>query len=725
MPDHLLQAFIAAEDSRFYQHEGVDLTSILRAAVTNLRAGHIVQGGSTITQQVAKTLLLTPEQSYIRKLKEAILARRIEKQFSKEQILYLYLNQIYLGNGAYGVQAAAQTYFNKDVSELTLAESSMLAGLPQAPSRYSPAANYNLARERQQYVLERMRVEEFITPSQARNAWQQTPQIKSTPRHNYPHANYFLEAVRRRLLKIYGKKRVYEEGLRVYTTLDIKRQRQAYTALRHNLEAHDHRRGYRGPSQVLPHKEAMKKFIHKSALPADSQNTQKGNKPIPAVVIAADKNNLYLQSSVGKGVIPLSSCAWAKPRIAPWGHKAFGNASSRHNHSQLPKGSVVSVRLRHKNQKTNHWQMELYQRPEAQGAMLALEPQTAYIRAMMGGYDFEQSQFNRVTQAHRQPGSAIKPLIYAAALDHGYTPASVILDTAVVYREVSWEGELKQWKPQNYGERFYGPTRLRVALAHSRNLVTVKLLHELGLSYTIDYLEKLGLTSKLNRDLTLALGSASLTPLELAEAYNVFAAQGIYQKAVFIKEIRNRHNRLLASADAADFPQGRMADQRLLRKPAKRVISEETAALITNMLQSVITDGTGWRARALNRPAAGKTGTTNDLRDAWFVGYVPQLMSLSWVGYDQAKPLGKNETGSRAAAPAWVTFMQQALEDMPARHFAIPDTMEFYPIDPKSGLLVPEKNPDAMVEMFKPGTAPTTYASNNNNSAGRDFFRIK
>ncbi|MCF6179219.1 MAG: penicillin-binding protein, partial [Geopsychrobacter sp.] len=434
------------------------------------------------------------------------------------------------------------------------------------------------------------------------------------------------------------------------------------------------------------------------------------------------EGNILCQIGAFSGTISLKESKWAAPiqvvdaEVPPTGNKGA------EKQTRLPLGSVIDVSI--VDNSSEPWQLKLEQHPLGQGALIAIDPFTGQIKAMVGGYDFKESQFNRATQAKRLPGSAIKPIIYAAALDKGYTPASVILDAPLIYEELNNKGKLTAWKPRNYEEKFYGPTSFRQALTHSRNVVTIKILEDIGVRYVARYGKKLGIKTPLTQDLTLALGSTAVTPIEMLNAYTVFANGGIRVSPSYINKIVDRTGRILESIDPADFATGIDADQRLIRKPPRRVISAETAYLITNIMESVVQEGTGWRAKALGRPAAGKTGTTNDLKDAWFIGFIPQLACVSWVGYDQERPLGRSETGSRAAAPAWVSFMKEAIKQYPARDFKVPDDIEFYPIDEKSGKLLSDDDPKAKIEAFAPGTAPTTYASAEEAPKARDFFRL-
>ncbi len=720
IPKQLIQAFVAAEDANFFKHKGIDLTSILRAAIKNIEAGGIVQGGSTITQQVAKSLLLTPERKFKRKFKEAILAYRMENRLSKEEILYLYLNQIFLGHGAYGVQAAAENYFDKDVEELTLAECSMLAGLPKAPSRYSPYRHYDRAKARQKYVLGRMVSEGFITREEADLA--EAKELEIRPRINQHLADtaYFTEQVRRYLEDTFGKELLYRGGLEVHTSMNLDMQLAAQAAVQANLRNHDKRRGYRGPLAVLT-AEQETEFLRQQT-EAFTKKAPEVDDVIDAVISGADKRNLQLSMANQQGRISLKSAKWAgPPQLVKRTGTATGNATESTTH--LPLGAKVQARIVEIPEQ-GPWQLTLEQEPLAQGALLAMDPHNGQIKAMVGGYDFRTSQFNRVLQARRLPGSAMKPLIYAAALDKGYTPATVILDTPLIFKERLKSGEIKEWKPKNYSKRFYGPVPMRTALAKSFNVITIKILQDIGVHYAANYVRKLGIESHLDEDLTMGLGSSALTPMELARSYAVLANGGVRIEPTYINKILDRDGKIIESNDPADFPAGPQAGQKLIGQSRSRVISAETAYLITNLMESVVQKGTGWRAKALKRPVAGKTGTTNNLKDAWFIGYIQQLLAVTWVGYDLERPLGKSETGSKAAAPAWVAFMAEAAKDLPVKQFPVPDRIEFRPIDPLTGLLAPEDSQDIIIEAFAPGTAPVRYAIEEKSSQAKDFFRL-
>jgi penicillin-binding protein 1A len=675
IPKSLVQAFVAAEDSRFFQHEGLDYLGILRAMYKNIMAAGIVQGGSTITQQVTKSLLLTPERSITRKIREAILAYRIEKYLSKDEILYLYLNQIYLGHSAYGVEAAAQTYFAKHVQDLNLAECAMLAGLPQAPSRYSPHKHPERAKERQTYVLNRMADDGYITTEQAKQALATPVKIKTAAEKNLGKVSYFAEHIRRYLEEKYGEEMLYHQGLQVYTPVNVAFQQAAQKAVRKGLQDLDKRQGYRGPVARLDPKEIDTYFqdLKESEVlePLTEGDVVKG------VIAAAPggEKRLRVRLNGGSGVLPFENMAWT--------HRDPANL--------LKAGDVILVRLQGRDPKTGDWKLALEQEPEVQGALLCLENGTGYVKAMVGGYDFTTSQFNRAVQARRQPGSAFKPIIYAAALDKGYTPATIIIDSPVIYSD---EQSDRVWKPKNYKETFYGPTLLRTALILSRNVVTIKIVTDIGVDYVIDYARRLGVSSPLSRDLSLALGSSALSLLELTRAISVFPNQGDLVEPIFVTKVLDRQGRLIEE-----------------HKPQReKVMESDTAFVMTHLLQEVVQYGTGWRARALGRPVGGKTGTTNDQKDAWFVGFTPTVVAGVWVGFDNERELGPQETGARAASPIWVEFANEVLKGETAQGFPAPDKVVFVKINGRTGLLARPDDSSAVFEVFKEGTAPTKRA---------------
>ncbi len=725
IPETLLDAFIAAEDARFYKHKGVDYISIIRAMFKNIEAGTIVQGGSTITQQVTKSFFLTPERSYTRKLKEAILAYDIDNSFTKEEILFLYLNQIYLGHGAYGVEAAAENYFGKTVEVLNLAECAMLAGLPQAPSSYSPFRYPEKAKNRQIYVLTRMVTEGYITEDQKAEAINTELDIK--PRRNWYSEKVpcYTEHVRRYVEKKYGKELLYAGGLKIYTAVNIDMQKTARAEITRGLKKLDKRQGYRGPEKHLEPEE-IEAFSKELQEKLKEEPLEEG-KTVNGVVVEVNDKEKYVTVRTGNihGRIGIDDMAWAR---SPNPEIAYGDyLHIKRPGSVLSVGDVVLVTVKKKPEeekkdkkdkkhkepeKKDIWEFALEQEPKVQSALLCIEAETGMVKVMVGGRDFNQSEFNRAVQSRRQPGSAFKPIIYAAALDRGatigtdgkgYTPATEIIDSPIV--EHNLEGVT--WKPKNYGNKFYGPTLLREALAKSRNVVTIKILQDIGVDYAIEYARNLGIESRLDRNLSIALGSSGLSLLELVKAYSVFANQGYLVKPAFIHTIIDRDGNILEEVSPE----------------RKKVIEESTAYLMTNLLESVVKEGTGFKVRKLNRPVAGKTGTTNDLYDAWFVGYTLRYITGVWVGFDEVQTsLGRKETGSRAASPIWLGFMQEILKDKPIIDFPVPEGVVFTKIDAKTGLLPIPESEKTRFECFVEGTEPTEYTKKPDDIFGKEHF---
>ncbi len=698
----LTEAFIAAEDARFYVHKGIDFFSIIRAFFKNIEAGTIVQGGSTITQQVAKSFLLTPEKSYTRKVKEALLAYKINKAFTKENILFLYLNQIYLGHGAYGVEAASENYFGKSVKELNLAEAAMLAGLPQAPSRYSPFKFPERAKQRQIYVLNRMVAEGYITNIQATEAINTRLDVK--PRRNWyiEEVPYYTEYVRRYIENKYREDALYNGGLQIYTAVNIDMQKIAREAINKGLGALDKRQGYRGPLKYLAPEEieTFSKEIGDSlgAGPLLQGAVLKG-----VLIEVDDKNNLATVRIGNKlGTISIEDMKWARK---PDPEIPYFKARIYHPGEAFKTGAVILVKVMGQIDGADLYKLSLEQTPAAQAALLCIEAETGQVKVMVGGRDFKKSQFNRAVQSRRQPGSAFKPVVYAAAIDKGFTPASVIIDSPIVLKDTEHDFT---WKPRNYKEKFYGPTLFRKAFAKSRNVVTIKILRDIGIDYAIEYAKRLGVTSKLSRDLSIALGSSGLSLLEVVNVYSVFNNQGYLVKPVFITKILDRNGKILEE---------NLPDR-------KRVIDKSTAYIMTSLLESVVKHGTGHRVRALKRPVAGKTGTTNNLFDAWFVGYTPRYATGVWVGFDESGSLGKSETGSRTASPIWLDFMKKALADKPVRIFQVPEGVVFSKIDAETGLLPIPESKKVIFECFKEGTVPTEYTKRPDSiTEEEDFFK--
>jgi penicillin-binding protein 1A len=687
LPPALINAFIAAEDDRFFVHEGVDLVSVLRAVIKNLEAGTIVQGGSTITQQVTKSFFLTPERSYTRKIKEAILSYRIDKSFSKEEILFLYLNQIYLGHGAYGVEAAAENYFGKPASDLNLAECAILAGLPQAPSRYSPFRHPERAKKRQIYVLNRMVAEAYITNGEATEAINTELDIK--PRRNWfiEEVPYYTEYVRKYVEENYGKELLYKGGLQIHTAVNIEIQKIAAEQIVKGLRELDKRQGYRGPLKHFPLEQiegqAKSQVEAQQAVPLEKGSITEG------IVTAIDNHNNIVTVRIGDAVgrIAIEDMAWARKRDR---EVAYYEKRISHPGEVLSPGDLILVRLKAFNEEETLWECALEQQPVVEAALLCLEAETGMVKAMIGGRDFRSSQFNRATQARRQPGSAFKPIVYAAAIDKGYTPATEIIDTPIVFKDRETD---IVWKPKNYEKKFFGRTLFRNALEKSHNIITIKILKDIGINYTIDYARKLGVTSQMNKDLSIALGSSGVSLLEIVNAYSVFVNLGYLVEPIFITKIVDRD--------------GVVIEESATRR--EKVIDGSTAYILTSLLEGVVKHGTGRRVRALKRPVAGKTGTTNNLFDAWFVGYTPRYVTGTWVGFDEESSLGKGETGSRAASPIWLGFMKKILEDKPVRVFQVPEGVVFSRIDADTGKLPIPESKRTIFECFKEGTAPTAY----------------
>jgi len=661
IPPVVRNAFIAAEDEAFYRHGGVDPVSIVRAMVNNWAAGEKVQGGSTITQQVVKSLLLTPQKSYERKLKEVILAMRLEQQLTKQEILYLYLNHLYLGSGAYGVAAAANEYFGKRVEDLTLAEAALLAGLPQAPSRYSPFKHWPQAKARQGYVLDRMVASGYVTRAQADAAAEQ-PLSLASRRGSYIAAPYYVEHVRRWLEERYGETAAYALGLRVHTAVNLRMQAEAEAALREGLQELGERQRYDERNRHLDAEEIGELLdAQRRAIKGQALQHERGYDAVVTSVAGRGKD-VRLQVGAHRGVLTPTAAAGQSFAV----------------------GDLIRVRLAASSNGSGVYEFERGAEPPLQGALIAVDPTTGDVKAMVGGFDFYDSQFNRVVQGTRQPGSAFKPLIYAAALDRNFTPASIIVDEPISLKDSDGF-----WMPKNYENRFYGPTTLRDALTFSRNVVTVKLAMRVGLKYLTTYIPRLGIRTPMAHNMSLALGSSEVSLLELATAYGVFATQGQLAEPRFITRITDS--------------QGNVIDENLPR--VEQAIAPETAYLVTSMLQSVIERGTGKRAQALGRPAAGKTGTTNDMNDAWFLGYTPQLLAGVWVGFDEKRSLGKGETGGRVAAPIWARFMEQALENQPILDFPVPAGVNCVLTDKRTGHRAAFGG-SGLLECFRAGTEP-------------------
>jgi penicillin-binding protein 1A len=694
VPQHLTQAVIAVEDARFFEHPGLDLIGIARAVWTNLRRGGKVEGASTITQQLARSLFLSAERTYGRKIRELILAYKMELILSKEEILELYLNQIYFGQGAYGVVAAAQTYFGKSLAELTLGEAAMLAGLPKSPNNYSPYKNLERAKRRQEHVLTRMEEAAFITVEQRLDALTKPLMLRRPGAEQV--APYFIEYVRQHLVGKYGEAMVYKGGLEIFTTLNVEMQKAAEQALNRGLRELDKRQGWRGPIDtqditVLP----------EPGSPEPQDKPLQPGEIVQGVVTKIGRDTVQVQVGSVVGQMTFDDMAWAKRRLK--GRDPVKDAVTLPTVKNLLKpGDVIEVSLKKVEKNTTYFQLE--QTPVVEGALVALDPRNGSIRAMVGGYDFARSEYNRVVTARRQPGSAFKPIIYAAAFSEGLSPSTVVMDSPVIYENE--EDPEKTWKPENYGKRFHGPVSLREALIYSHNVATVKLLERIGIKPVVEFAKTLGIAGPLNQDLSLALGSSGLTPLEMVSAYAVFANQGYRLQPYAVSTVQDANAQPL---------------EQILFEP-QQVITKETAYLITNVLEDVIQKGTGQLARTIERSVAGKTGTTNDFTDAWFIGYTPSLATAVWVGFDDIRTLGETESGAHAALPIWLEFMQAALPLVPPAPFEIPEDIRYARVDPRSGLLAPEQSEQGIVEVFNKGAEPTESAPEVVDTA--EFYRL-
>ncbi len=716
VPVQMVHAFLAAEDDRFFHHPGVDYQGLLRAAIELARTGEKRQGGSTITMQVARNFFLSREKTYLRKLTEILLALRIERELTKAEILELYLNKIFLGQRAYGVGAAAQVYYGSDLDGLTVAQLAMIAGLPKAPSAYNPVSNPRRALIRRNYVLARMHELGYLDDAAYAEARAEPVTARLHAATTEVEAPYVAELVRQEMVERFGSA-AYTEGYRVYTTLDSTLQQAADAALRAALLAYDRRHGWRGAEGRVElsdeaGREAVIEVLRRRARVGGLQ---------PAVVVAVAERSFTALLADGREVeVGWEGMSWAKRY----------KSANRRGPAPKQAADVVArgdlVRLLAPAGDDEGWRLS--QVPQVEGALVSLDPRNGAVLALSGGFDFHRSKFNRVTQAVRQPGSAFKPFVYSAALENGFTPASVLNDAPVVFDDPALE---RAWRPENYSGRFYGPTRLREALVHSRNLVSIRLLQAIGVKTAIAYAQRFGFRpEQMPRDLSLALGSGGVTPLEITAAYAVFANGGYRVTPFYLDRIVGPDGQVLFQAEPAvvcEACDGRPAAPPLLSTglsrqeegadpppglepvspPAPRVISERNAWLMSSMLRDVIQRGTGRRARQLGRSdIAGKTGTTNDQRDAWFCGFHPAVVTTAWVGFDAVKPLGAGETGAKAALPAWIDYMRVALAQVPEADPAPPPGLVTVRIDPVSGELARARQRDAVFETFREEFVP-------------------
>lgn len=705
IPPEFIQALLAAEDDNFANHYGVDLTSLVRAATQLLKSGHIQSGGSTITMQVAKNYFLTSERSFSRKINEILLALQIERELSKDEILELYVNKIYLGNRAYGIEAAAQVYYGKSIRDVSLAQMAMIAGLPKAPSRFNPLVNPTRSKERRDWILGRMfklgridqaRYDQAIAEPIDASYHVPTPEVN---------APYVAEMARAEMVGRYGSD-AYTEGFRVTTTVPSDLQEAANNALRSGLIEYDQRHGYRGPESRFPGmtRESWAQELAKQKFIGGLE---------PAIVTQVEKSGILVLTRSGKEeAVGWDSMKWARP---------FLNTNSLGPRPQQP-ADVAQVGDLIRVQRQTDGTLLFVQQPAAQSALVSLDPQNGAIRSLVGGFSFEQSNYNRAVQAKRQPGSSFKPFLYSAALDNGFTAASLVNDAPIVFVDEYLD---KVWRPKNDNNTFLGPIRLREALYKSRNLVSIRLLQAVGIEYALNYMSRFGFNKQeLPRNLSLALGTATLTPMEIASGWSTFANGGYKIQPYLIERIESRDGKVIFTANPPTVPKNDAPDTQVAqavaapdtRLPgaeqqepavAERIVDARTTYILTSMLQDVIKRGTGRRALAMGRgDIAGKTGTTNESKDSWFSGYNADYVTTVWVGFDQPESLGRHEYGGTVALPIWMTYMSAALKDKPEHVLPEPEGLLTLRIDPLSGRAAAPGTPNAFFELFKSEDSP-------------------
>ena len=721
VPELMKQAFIAAEDDRFYSHPGVDWVAITRAAIELIQSGEKRQGGSTITMQVARNFFLSPEKTYERKLKEVVLAMIIERELSKDEILELYLNKIFLGHRSYGVGAAAQVYYGKTIGQLTLPEIATIAGLPKAPSRTNPISNAEGARDRRAYVLGRMLALGVISETEHDDANATEVQAEWHGQAVESYAPHLAEMVRDFMLSNYGDD-AYTAGMKVMTTVDSQLQQAAVEAVRKNLMAYDFRHGYRGSEAQVE--------LSDSDDPEELDRLLRPYQPIgdlhAALVLVVDEQKAIVRTRQhGTITILWDGLRWARRYLSVDSRGPRLKQAS----DLLQRGDVVRVVWHVPEAETadetvvpgGYWR--LAQLPEIEGALISLRSGDGAIKSLVGGFDFKRSKFNRITQAKRQPGSNFKPFIYSAALEKGFTAASFINDAPIVFDAPGLESA---WRPENYSGKYFGPTRLREALTKSRNLVSIRLLRAIGVEFASDYVTRFGFAAEqLPANLSMALGSGEVTPEEIVNGYAMLANGGYEVSRYFVARIEASDGSVLYEADPATVcevcekvsldEEGEPVDLQTLMsmdslppaRQAKRVISAENAWIINSILQDVIKFGTGRKARSLGRKdIGGKTGTTNDQKDAWFSGFNREVVTTVWVGFDKVAALGKRETGAQAALPMWIDYMRHALSGTPESTVERPPGLITVRIDPATGLLAGANHPDAIFESFRQGRVP-------------------
>lgn len=715
VPDIVRKAFLATEDAAFYSHSGIDPVSILRAALKNVQSRDTKQGASTITQQVVKNLLLSSERSYERKAREAILAYRLERRFSKDEIFEIYLNQIFFGNSAYGIRAAARLYYHKELPEISLAEAAYLAGLPKGPSIYSPLKNAKEAKQRQLQVLKQMLEAGFIDSQQHEAAAKEEVKFYPASQRNVFATPYYVGEIRRVFAERFKELDLDSDGLEVTTAVDVRADRMAAIALRKGLREVDKRRGWRGPKQRMSESEYIAKFgrMFEGAGPDLDE-------VYPALVRSVARGSVKVLIGDLTGTMDLNEQGWAKKLLLQDDTTRFGSPADLLHEGDLIEVSFVGAPGPEAADRVA--KVQLNQTPDIEGAVVLIDPLSGEVRAMAGGYDYGQSQFNRVTQSLRQPGSSFKPVVYLAALDKfKYTPATIVYDVPRTFRV----GDTL-WTPANFDEKFLGPITLRVALEKSRNLVSADIVSRIGIDAVIQYARMLGIVSPLGRNLSLSLGAGEVTPLEMTRAYGVFAAKGVLFDSVFVTKIKDRYGHVLY-----DYEQEQLGK-------AKQALNENTAFIVANMMKGVVESGTGYKVKELGRPVAGKTGTSNDQMDAWFIGYTPSWVCGVWVGFDQKKQIGPKETGGVVSAPIFLNFMRDFLNFTDAQElslleaeakdeaerlgityepkkvaekldFSVPDDVEPFWIWKASGARAQSGAEGAFLEYFLRGTEPEEH----------------
>lgn len=683
VPELMKKAILAAEDERFYRHGGVDYPGVARAALSNFVSREVRQGASTITMQVARNFFLSKEKTFTRKFNEVLLAFKIEHSLSKDEILQLYVNQIFLGQRAHGFAAASQIYFGKSLKDLSLAETAMLAGLPKAPSRYNPVANPKRAKLRQQYVLRRMKELGDISDVQYRAAEREQLAIKGVLQDFEIRADHFAEMIRQAMYERY-KEDAYHKGFRVYTTLDSRHQRAAYQALRAGVLSYDRRHGYRGPEAYVDVPAALGEDAVEDIL----QDFPDSDDLKAALVTQAGPRQVNVLLRRGGEAIVI------RPEGLKFVQAALSEKASANQ--KIRRGAVVRIYQDAKSGWT------ITQLPAVEASLVSLDPADGAIRALVGGFDFEKNKFNHVTQALRQPGSSFKPFIYSAALEKGFTAATMVNDAPLRFEARQTGSEA--WEPKNFDGTFEGPMRLRTALAKSTNLVSVRILQDITPQYAQDYIARFGFEPRLHPPyLTMALGAGTVTPMQMVAGYSVFANGGYRVAPYFIQRIEDQRGNLVAKANPRQAGQG-----------AERVIDARNAFLMSSLLQEVVRTGTAARAMQLGRAdLGGKTGTTNDFVDAWFAGYHPNLVAVAWIGFDNPRSLGRNETGGHAALPMWISYVGQVLKNVPEEPFVAPQGIVSLRINPATGLRAPDgKISEFFYQEFVPPEDPSEAVLN-------------